>query len=174
MILQAQKLLVYRIGAAEVSAARADGSPDVKFATVERERGEYFIPPGEVAARLIAEGQAEQARPTGKFAELLAAVLPAETPLAAVLAGLEVRGVRPWHAVLRDGYWRPAAVSHGPARGGFSARFSNAAEAEAIWTADPSATALFSYLTEHGFARAYVWKAGGLREIATEIHSIGR
>lgn len=172
--LQASKSIAYRVGWAEISGARRDGSPEVEFMTVEREPGDYFNAPAEVTARLIADGRAVRARPTGKLADLLTAVLPEETPLAAVLAGLTVRGVRPWHAVQKDGHWRPAAVSHGPARGGFSARFSNAAEAEAVWTADPSATALFSYLTEHGFVRAYIWKAGGLREIATEIHSIGR
>lgn len=173
-VLQAVRFSVYRVGGAEVSGARPDGSPEVKFATVERERGELFVAPPEVAARLIAEGHAKKALLSDKLAALAAAVLAVETPLAAALAGLSVPGVRPWHATRQGAHWCPAPVALGPGRGGFSARFAEAAEARARWAEKPDAVPLFSFATPHGFDRAFIWRQRGLLEIATEIQHLGR
>lgn len=173
-VLQAVRFTVFRVGGAEVSGARPDGSPEVKFATVERERGELFVAPPEVAARLIAEGHAKKALLSDKLAALAAAVLAVGTPLDAVLAALAVPGVRPWHATRQGAHWCPAPIALGPGRGGFSARFTEAAEARALWAEMPNATPLFSFATPHGFDRAFIWRNRGILEIATEIQHIGR
>lgn len=171
--LQAVRFTVYRVGSAEISGARSDGTPEVKFATVERERGEFFIAPPTLAARLIAAGHAKKALLADKLAALAEAVLSVDAPLAAALAGLSVPGVRPWHAIWQNGQWIPAPAALGPGRGGFSARFRDPAEVRALFAEKPDAVPLFSIATPHGFDRAFVWRSGGLLEVPTTTYHVG-
>lgn len=161
-------------GAAVLEGHRKDGGPIVRHPVVSRAMGEIVREAPELEARLIAEGIAEPARLSDKLAALADAVLAVETPLAAALAGLSVPGVRPWHAIRQGAHWCPAAAALGPGRGGFSARFTDPAEARAVWAEKPDATPLFSFATPHGFDRAFVWRQRGLLEIATEIQNVGR
>lgn len=161
-------------GAAVFEGHRKDGGPIVRHPVVSRAMGEIVREAPELEARLIAEGIAEPARLSDKLAALAAAVLAVDTPLDAVLAAFAVPGVRPWHATRQGAHWCPAPVAVGPGRGGFSARFAEAAEARALWAEMPDATPLFSFATPHGFDRAFIWRQRGLLEIATEIQHLGR
>lgn len=161
-------------GAAVLEGHRKDGGSIVRHPVVSRAMGEIVREAPELEARLIAEGAAEPARLSDKLAALADAVLAVETPLAAALAGLSVPGVRPWHATRQGAHWCPAPVALGPGRGGFSARFADQAEARAIWAEKPDAVPLFSFATQHGFDRAFIWRQRGLLEIATEIQHLGR
>ncbi|MFT3687724.1 hypothetical protein [Paenirhodobacter sp.] len=172
MIIKFKRFTTYQTGeAAIVEGPRKDGTPIVRHPVTSRGKDEIARESPEIEARLIAEGVAEPARLSDKLAALAAAVLSAETPLAAALAGLAVQGVRPWHATQEGGYWCPVDAALGPGRGGFRARFRDKAEAEAIWATDPAAVPLFSFATPHGFDRAYIWRNGGLLEIPTENSS---
>ncbi|RUU14451.1 hypothetical protein EOD23_00965 [Mesorhizobium sp. USDA-HM6] len=172
MIIKAKTFLSYRMSPiAVVTGTRRDGTPTARFYVVERREGEIFRVPPDTARSLLAEGSAAEARLTGKLAALAEATLDAESPLAAVLAGLTVSGVRTWHAAVGDrGHWRPSAASIGPTRSGFDAYFRSEAEAAARWAAGEASTPLFSFLVEAGFRRAFIWRNAGLREIATEIN----
>ncbi len=175
MTIKIRQFTTYQIGEiAILEGHRKDGGPIVRHPVVSRGKGEIVRESPELEARLIAEGVAEPARLSDKLAALATAVLSAETPLAAALAGLAVQGVRPWHAAQEGGYWCPVDAPLGPGRGGFSARFRDAAEARALWAADPTAVPLFSFATPHGFDRAYIWRNRGLLEIPTETHHAGR
>lgn len=175
MTIKIKQFVTYQTGApAAVEGYRKDGSPIVRHSVISRGAGCIVSETPETETRLISEGMAEPARLSGSLAALAEEVLSVTSPLDAALAALAVRGIRVWHAVERNGYWRPADPSLGPARGGFSGCFREVAEVSSHWTADPDAVPLFSFATEHGFRRAYIWRAGGLCEIATEIHKIGR
>lgn len=175
MTIKIRQFTTYQTGeAAILEGHRKDGGPIVRYSVISRGKGEIVKESPELEARLIAEGVAEPARLSDKLAALATAVLSADTPLAAALAGLAVQGVRPWHATQEGGYWCPVDAALGPGRGGFSARFRDKAEAEAVWAADPTAVPLFSFATPHGFDRAYIWRNRGLLEIPTEIHHAGR
>lgn len=175
MTIKIRQFTTYQIGGAAVlEGHRKDGGPIVRHPVVSRAMGEIVREAPELEARLITEGIAEPARLSDKLAALAAAVLAVDTPLDAVLAALAVPGVRPWHATRQGAHWCPAPVALGPGRGGFSARFTEAAEARALWAEMPDATPLFSFATPHGFDRAFIWRQRGLLEIATEIQTIGR
>lgn len=176
MILKAKTFLYYRVSAiAYVTGAKRDGTPTARFDVVERRKDEIFCAPPSIAQTLLAEGSAAEVRVEGPLLALAEATLATETPSAAALAGLSVRGIRTWHAIMgSDGHWRSAAMSMGRVRGSFGATFRSAAEIEAHWTSYPDAVPLFSFLTEYGFWRAYVWRACALREIATSVHTIAR
>lgn len=175
MTIKIRQFTTYQIGGAAVlEGYRKDGGPIVRHPVVSRAMGEIVREAPELEARLITEGIAEPARLSDKLAALAAAVLAVDTPLDAVLAALAVPGVRPWHATRQGAHWCPAPVALGPGRGGFSARFTEAAEARALWAEMPDATPLFSFATPHGFDRAFIWRQRGLLEIATEIQTIGR
>jgi hypothetical protein len=162
MILKAKTFLFYRVSAiAVVTGTGRDGTPTARFDVVERRENEIFRAPPDVARVLLAENSAEDARLVG--------------PLAAACAGLRVRGVRTWHAIIGgSGYWQPAAAFIGRSHGGFEAHFRSEAEIAARWAAGEAGPPLFSFMTEHGFRRAFVWRYAGLREIATEVASFKR
>lgn len=156
--------------AVTVEGHRADGSPIVRFEPVWRDRGEIFATDAETARTLIARGAAKNASLAGKVAALAEATLHAGSPLAAALAGLTVRGILTWHAVLGDGgHWQPAPDSIGPTRGSFEARFASEAEVAAHWAEAEASIPHFSFMVEEGFRRAFIWRNAALLEIPTQI-----
>lgn len=176
MILKAKTFLFYRVSAiAVVTGTGRDGTPTTRFDVVERREDEIFRAPPDVARTLLAENSAEDARLVSTLAALAEATLGAESPLAAACAGLRVRGVRTWHAIIGGGgHWQPAAAFIGPSHGGFEAHFRSEAEIAARWAAGEAGPPLFSFMSEHGFRRAFIWRDAGLREIATEVATFNR
>lgn len=174
MILQAVYFCEQVLGPATVIGTGKDGQARVQRDSVFRQAKENFWAEDEEASRLIQSGAAQKPRLSGELAALAEVTLFAESPLEAVLAALPLPRIRTWHAVQTGRFWCPAAAALGPGRGGFSARFAEAAEALALWAEMPDATPLFSFATLRGFDRAFIWRNRGLLEIATEIQTVGR
>lgn len=180
-ILRAKGLLSERVGAAEVSDVRkGDGSPVVRFQTRDRDPGVLFNPSPPERERLLRGGRAEPARLTGQTLALANAVLDAPDALAAVRSAMGAcspgghPAFRVWHAEKgNDGLWRPAPRSGlGLSRNAFAACFRNEGEAAAHWGKRPEAVPLFTFDHPAGFIRAFIWRAGGLLEIPTEVYPI--
>lgn len=172
MILIAKRFASYRTSqVAAVSGTRRDNSPTARFNVADRREGEIFRVSPEAARDLLAEGSVMEARLTGKLAALADAVLDAQSPLAASLAGLAVPGVRTWHATADErGDWRPSAAALGPTRSGFEAHFASETEIADYWATGEASTPLFSFLVDGtDFRRAFIWRTGALLEIPTQI-----
>lgn len=163
------------LGPATVIGTAPNGAAQVERNTRYHEKGKIYCPadPAEVA-RLLQMDAIRPARLSGEVKALAEATLPAGSPLEAALAAMPLPRVRVWHTVQEGRYWVPASASLGPGRGGFSARFRDKAEAEAVWAADPTAVPLFSFATPYGFDKAFIWRNRGLLEIPTEIHHAGK
>lgn len=180
-ILKATGNLSQRIGSAEVSGVRpGDGSVIARFETIHREAGWVFRAGPAEAERLVTSGRAEPARLTGQTLALAEVVLTAPDALGAVRAAMSARSpgghpaFRAWHAERGgDGLWRPATMSGlGLARNAFSACFRSPDETAAFWAKHPEAVPLLMFDHAAGFVRAFVWRAGGLLEIPTEVYPI--
>lgn len=163
------------LGPATVIGTAPNGAAQVERNTRYHEKGKIYCPadPAEVA-RLLQMGAIRPARLSGEPAALAEVTLQAESPLQAVLAALPLPRIRVWHAVQTGRFWCPSPAALGPGRGGFSARFTDPAEARALWAEKPESVPLFSFATPHGFDRAFIWRNRGLLEIATEIQHLGR
>lgn len=176
--LRATAPLAQRVGSAEVSGVReGDGSIITRFRTIDREAGWVFRAGPAEAERLLGSGRAEPAWLSGQALVLAETVLNAGDALSAVLAAMAVRSpgghpaFRSWHAEQgEDCLWRPAAMPGlGLVRNAFAACFRNPAEATSLWAERPDAVPLLMFDHPAGFIRAFVWRAGGLLEIPTQI-----
>lgn len=174
MILKSNIYHEHNLGPATCFGTGRSGMPKVRRNSVYRDKGDLFWADPADAKKIIEAGNAREARLAGVLAALAGATLTASTPVEAALAGFSLPRVLVWHARKQDGYWIPFPTALGPARGPFSAHFSNAAEIRETWAEKPEAVPLFSFLTEHRFRHAFIWHARGLSEIATEIQMSGR
>lgn len=175
-ILKANGHVIYRTtGLATVTAVECDGTPAARYEVAEHPTGSLFCPPSAgIASDLISRQVATPAKLTGKTLALASAVLRASTACDAALAGLNLKGVRVWHALLGQGHLQAASSPMGATRSAFDAAFRSVSEIEAHWTDIPDSSPLFTIMTEYGFYRSYVWRGGSLREIATEVTHAGR
>lgn len=179
--LRATGFLAQRVGPGEVSGVRpGDGSVIARFGTIDRETGWLFRADPAEAERLIASGRAEPARLTGQTLALAETVLDAPDAITAVRAAMAVRSpgghpaFRVWHAERgEDHLWRPAPMSGlGLARSGFDASFRTPEDAATFWAKHPGAVPLMMFDHPAGFIRAFIWRAGGILEIPTEIYPL--